>query len=343
MNISLLFRKKTPTLNRRRQVVEPARTSGVVREAWWLALVVVGLYLAAILFTYNRNDPSWSHSASDGVAIHNAGGAVGAWLADILLYLFGFSAWWWVVLAFYAIWLLYQRLEVVAGSERRLLLFNFLGFGTLLIASAALEAGHIRPLSVELPLAAGGMLGVVIDEIVRALLGFAGSTMFLLLLMAVGFSLFTGWSWIMMTERLGGALMASYFFVRDTWQDRQDRRAGRIAEQRREEFVVSERKRTEDRQPVQIETPTREITKSDRVEKERQVALFETLPDSPLPPLRLLDEPQGAIEPQSPETLEFTSRLIERKLMDFGIEVKVLTALPGPVITRYEHEPAAGV
>ena len=134
MNISLLFRKKTPTLNRRRQVVEPARTSGVVREAWWLALVVVGLYLAAILFTYNRNDPSWSHSASDGAAIHNAGGAVGAWLADILLYLFGFSAWWWVVLAFYAIWLRYQLMEVVAGSERRLLMFNFLGFGTLLIA-----------------------------------------------------------------------------------------------------------------------------------------------------------------------------------------------------------------
>ena len=343
MNISLFFRKKTPVLNRRREIVEPARTSGVVREAWWLGLVAVGLYLAAILFTYDRNDPSWSHSASDGATIQNAGGAVGAWLADILLYLFGFSAWWWVVLAFYAIWLVYQRLEVVAGSEQRLLLFNFLGFGTLLIASAALESGHIRPLPAELPLAAGGMLGSVVDEIVRALLGFAGSTLFLLLMMAVGFSLFTGWSWIMMTERLGGAIMDSYFFARNFWQDRQDRRAGRIAEQRREEFVVSERKRTEDRQPVQIEVPVREIAKSERVEKERQVALFETLPDSPLPPLRLLDEPHGVVEPQSAETLEFTSRLIERKLMDFGIEVKVLTALPGPVITRYELEPAAGV
>ena len=86
-----------------------------------------------------------------------------------------------------------------------------------------------------------------------------------------------------------------------------------------------------------------EIPKSERVQRESQVSLFEAHPDSPLPPLHLLDEPKGEIEVQSAETLEFTSRLIERKLMDFGIEVKVLAAMPGPVITRYELEPAAGV
>ncbi len=79
------------------------------------------------------------------------------------------------------------------------------------------------------------------------------------------------------------------------------------------------------------------------MQKEKQVSLFEGIPDTALPPLHLLDEAKGEIEVQSAETLEFTSRLIERKLMDFGIEVKVLTALPGPVITRYELEPAAGV
>jgi S-DNA-T family DNA segregation ATPase FtsK/SpoIIIE len=338
----LFFQKKLSVPKPCRESASP-KTAGVVREAWWLVLVMVGLYLAAILLTYDRNDPSWSHSASDSAVIENAGGQVGAWLADILLYLFGFSAWWWVVFAFYGVWLVYQRLEVVAGSERRLLLFNFLGFGLLLLASCALEAGHIRPLPAELPLAPGGMLGSVVDEGLQALFNFAGSTMLLLLLMAVGFSLFTGWSWIMMTERLGGALVWSYFSARNSWLDRQDRRAGKLAEQRREEFVVSERKRTEDRQPVKVETPPREIARSDRVEKERQTALFEALPDSPLPPLRLLDEPHGTVELPSAETLDFTSRLIERKLMDFGIEVQVLTALPGPVITRYELEPAAGV
>jgi S-DNA-T family DNA segregation ATPase FtsK/SpoIIIE len=187
------------------------------------------------------------------------------------------------------------------------------------------------------------MLGEVVDDVLRKILGYAGSSMVLLLAFATGFSLFTGWSWLTITEKIGTALETSYFFLRDHWRDRQDRKVGQVAEQLREEYVESERKRTEDRPPVVIETPVLEVPKSDRVEKERQSPLFETLPDSPLPPLHLLDEPQGEVEVQSAETLEFTSRLIERKLMDFNIEVKVTSALPGPVITRYEFEPAAGV
>ncbi|HLD09896.1 MAG TPA: DNA translocase FtsK 4TM domain-containing protein, partial [Methylophilaceae bacterium] len=194
----MFFQKKTSPLNsrlKRRSEAATPKTSGVVREAWWLALVAVGVYLTVILFSYHRDDPSWSHSASDSAVIHNTGGRVGAWLADMLLYLFGFSAWWWVVLAFYAIWLIYLRLEVVAMSQRPLLLFNLVGFGILLVASSALEAGHILPLPSDLPLGPGGMLGSVVDEMLRTMLGFAGSTMVLLSLMAIGFSLFTGWSW----------------------------------------------------------------------------------------------------------------------------------------------------
>lgn len=340
--IILFFQKKNLPLNSKRETPRP-ETPGIVKEAWWLGLVVVGLYLTIILATYQREDPSWSHTASDAAITHNAGGTVGAWLSDILLYLFGFSAWWLAVFAFYAIWLVYLRLEVVAASRKPLLLLNFIGFGLLLVASASLEYGHLLALPAQLPLAPGGMLGSVVDGLLRGMLGFAGSTMALLLMMAVGFSLFTGWSWIMMTEKLGGALEWAYAYVRNKWQDRQDRKLGKVAEQLRTEFVDNERKRTEDRPPIQIQAPALEIPKSDRIEKERQSPLFETLPDSPLPPLHLLDEPSGVVEVQSAETLEFTSRLIERKLMDFGIEVKVIAALPGPVITRYEIEPAAGV
>jgi DNA segregation ATPase FtsK/SpoIIIE, S-DNA-T family len=343
----LFFQKKTSPLNsrlvKRASEATASKTAGVVREAWWLVLVTLGIYLTVILFSYHRDDPSWSHSASDNAIVHNAGGAVGAWLADMMLYLFGISAWWWVIFAFYAMWLVYLRLEVVALSQRPLLLFNLVGFGILLIASCALEAGHLLPLPAVLPLGAGGMLGSVADDLLRGMFGFAGSTMVLLLLAAVGFSLFTGWSWILMTEKLGSWLEFAYIFIRDTLQDRKDRRAGKLAEQLRNEFVDSERKRTEDRPPVHIEAPVMAIPKSDRVQKERQVALFDAHPDSALPPLHLLDEPHGEVELQSAETLDFTSRLIERKLMDFGIEVKVLTALPGPVITRYELEPAAGI
>jgi S-DNA-T family DNA segregation ATPase FtsK/SpoIIIE len=250
----LFFHKKSTALNSRRQVATP-KNIRLIREAWWLVLVVIGVYLAAILFTYYPNDPSWSHSASDNAVVHNAGGAIGAWVSDMLLYLFGFSAWWWVGFAFYAMWLVYLRLEADEVGQRPLLLFNMVGFGLLLVASCSLEAGHIVQLPAILPAVSGGMLGSVTDEIVQSMFGFAGSTLVLLMLFAIGFSLFTGWSWLMMTEMLGGAIISAYHFVINTWQDRQDRQAGKRAEQLRTVFVENERKRVEDRPPVQIEKP----------------------------------------------------------------------------------------
>ena len=337
----MFFNKKTASTSSNHK--PPAEHAGLVKEAWWFFFAVIGVYLVLILATYYPNDPSWSHSASENVAIHNAGGVVGAWMSDMLLYIFGFSAWWWAVFAFYAIWLVYLRLDVVALGRKPLLFVNFFGFGMLLLASSCLEYGHLISLPAQLPQNPGGVLGEILDQLLRASIGYLGATLILLFSMAVGFSLFTGWSWILIVEKFGSGLIGTYQFLIAKWQDRKDREAGKLAEQKRNEFVEMERKRIEDRAPIQIETPVLEIPKSERVKKESQASLFEAIPDSPLPPLHLLDEPKGEVEVQSAETLEFTSRLIERKLMDFGIEVKVLAAMPGPVITRYELEPAAGV
>ena len=341
----MFFKKSTPVNARREVPMTKSHVIGskLIKEAWWLGLVLIGLYITVILFTYHNEDPSWSHMAADNAPIHNSGGSVGAWVSDMLLYLFGFSAWWWAVLAFYAMWFVYLKLEVVDQSEKLFLLFNFIGFALLLIASCTLEAGHLVSLPATLPLAPGGMLGTSVDGLLRGMFGYTGSTMFLLAMFVVGFSLFTGWSWILITEKFGAFLIFTYESIKFKWQDWQDRKAGKAVEMERAEYVESERKKTVNREPVQIETPVLEIAQSARVQKEKQVPLFETHPDSPLPPIHLLDEPAGTVELQSAETLDFTSRLIERKLNDFGIEVKVLTALPGPVITRYELEPSAGV
>lgn len=338
----MFFNKKTVNSSNVSKHID-AESAGLAKEAWWLFFAVVGLYLVLILASYYHDDPSWTHSASEGAIVHNAGGTVGALLSDMLLYIFGFSAWWFAVFAFYAIWLVYLRLDVVAQGRKPLLFLNFFGFGLLLISSSCLEYGHLVHLPATLPQDAGGVMGNIFDTMIRESLGFVGSTLVLLFAMAAGFSLFTGWSWILIIEKFGGALLGAYQWMLTKYRDSKDREAGKIAEQQRTEFVEQERKRTEDRAPIQIETPVLEIPKSERVQRESQAALFATLPDSPLPPLHLLDEPKGEIEVLSAETLEFTSRLIERKLMDFGIEVKVLAAMPGPVITRYELEPAAGV
>ena len=341
----MFFNKKSSAVNGRLHAPpSPSQQHGanLVREAWWLGLVLVGLYLAVILVSYHNQDPSWSQTASDDAIIQNLGGAVGAWIADMMLYLFGFSAWWWVILAFYSVWLVYLRLELTI-SERPFLLFNLVGFALLLISSCALEAGHLIALPATLPLSGGGMLGNAVDSGLRSMFGFAGSSMLLLSLFAVGFSLFTGWSWIMITEKLGKNLIAAYDWSINQYNDWQDRKAGKVVVQKREEFVEAERKRTEDRAPIEIKAPVVEIAQSERVLKEKQTALFATDLDSSLPPLHLLDVANNTVDLPSVETLDFTSRLIERKLMDFGIETKVLSAQPGPVITRFELEPAAGV
>ena len=166
----------------------------------------------------------------------------------------------------------------------------------------------------------------------------------MLTLFAIGASLFTGISWLSVIELTGAALESAYTFTLDSWQRRQDRKAGEIATLEREVVVEEDKKRIiEDHEPIRIEAPVVEIQKSERVIKERQAPLFLDLPDTPLPPLALLDEPQADVEAMSAETLEYTSRLIEKKLSDFGVQVKVLAAYPGPVITRYEIEPAVGV
>jgi S-DNA-T family DNA segregation ATPase FtsK/SpoIIIE len=341
-----LFFKKSKPVNARREAEihkSNAVVAKLVKEAWWIGLVLAGLYITVILFTYHAEDPSWSHMAAANTAIHNSGGNFGAWFSDLLLYLFGFSAWWWAVLAFYAMWFVYLKLEAVDRSEKPFLLLNFMGFALLLVASCALEAGHLVNLPATLPLAPGGMLGASVDSFLRSMFGYTGSSMLLLVMFVVGFSLFTGWSWIMITEKFGAATIASYEFIKLKLHDWQDRKAGKVVELERSEFVQTERKRVVDREPVHIALPVLEIAQSERVQKEKQAPLFDAHPDSPLPPIHLLDEPSGTVELPSAETLDFTSRLIERKLMDFGIEVKVLTAFPGPVITRYELEPAAGV
>ncbi|MBI5007008.1 MAG: DNA translocase FtsK 4TM domain-containing protein [Nitrosomonadales bacterium] len=320
----------------------PERLLGLLRESRWLLLVAVAVYLILILFGFDRADPSWSHSASNAVT-NNPGGVLGAWLADVLLYLFGFSAWWLVTLMLQRVWASYRRMRADSLFDQRALWVSLSGFLVLLFASSALEALRLYTWQVELPLRPGGMLGDVLGGALAHVLGFTGATLFLLALMVASFSLYTGLSWLRFVDWFGGVLEESYLWARNTWQTRQDKRIGAQAMQERSIVVEEEKKRVEEHQPIHIEMPVMEVPRSTRVEKEKQVSLFADIPDTDLPPLRLLDEAKQQVEVVSAETLEFTSRLIERKLKDFGVEVKVVGAYPGPVITRYEIDPSVGV
>lgn len=334
--------------SRRRAVNKPLRkplaprVSALLREVWWLAAVGLALYLGMILLTYHAVDPGWSRIGGDQPLL-NAGGAFGAWLSDLLLYLFGASAWLWVALALYLVWWGYRRIGDAECEHRQGLSLTLIGFLLVLLSSSALEAMRFHSLPLSLPLTAGGALGDSLSQLIQSVFGFDGGTVLLLLAWGAGLSLFTGLSWLELAEKVGTGLEKSFRFLIETWQAKRDRQAGQEATTEREEIVRQERKRIRKEPPVRIEAPLAVIEKSERVQEERQDLLFRDLPDAQRPPLRLLDEPTQAAAQIDQASLEATSRLIERKLREFGVEVKVLAAYPGPVITRYEIEPASGV
>ncbi len=343
----MIFKRKQPNERRRATAGSvsssslPPRFARLVRESWWLLVVAGFLWLALILATYTKTDPGWSFSGT-GDAIANRGGPVGAWLADLLLYLFGASAWWWVAAGIVIVAAGYRRIGHPDFATEHPAGLAVFGFALVLMTSAALEALRLYRLPATLPLAPGGAVGDLVGGSLARLIGFNGATLLLLALFAVGWSLFSGMSWLRLMERVGAGIEQSVAWFRRRADAREDRRLGVQALAERE-AVVHAKTDVVLREPVLVVPPVVDVPKSNRVVKEKQRPLFRELPDSPLPPLDLLDDPPASQETVSAETLEYTSRLIERKLADFGVAVKVLAAYPGPVITRYEIEPAVGV
>jgi len=340
----MILNSKNPSIGRSSGAAEARlspRFAALVKESWWLLIVAVFAYLALILATYRKSDPGWSFSGT-GEAIHNKGGVVGAWFSDLLLYLFGVSSWWWVFAGVVLVVTGYRHLTR-EDNERLHPWLALPGFLLVLVASASLEALRLYRLPAQLPGVPGGAVGDVLGDALAHALGFNGATLLLIVLFAIGWSLFTGMSWLKLMERLGAAIEASLALVRRRREQRRDRALGAAATEEREQFVEAARETIDEREPVLVVPAQAEVVKSERVVKEKQKPLFQELPDSPLPPLALLEDAPSAQEQVSAETLEFTSRLIERKLADFGVSVKVLAAYPGPVITRFEIEPAIGV
>jgi len=320
------------------------RLARLLGEAGWILAAVAALALLFVLASYSKADPAFSH-ATGATRFENLGGRAGAWVADVLLLLFGLSAWWWVAAALVLVVAGWRRLHERVGVAAEGLpgWARGLGFGLLLGASSGLEALRLHSLKIALPDAPGGVVGDAVAQALSSGLGFTGGTVALLVGIAVGLSLFFGFSWLGVAERLGMLIEGRFRRVSERREEAEDRAIGAQVAQAREERLEQERVREDDTPPVHIERPPARVAPSERVQKEKQVPLFAELSDARLPTLDLLDEPPAQTETVSTETLEYTSRLIEKKLRDFGVEVTVTAAYPGPVITRYEIEPATGV
>jgi len=313
---------------------------------------VLWLLMLIALLTHSPLDEAFSTSGS-GDAARNSVGALGAWWSDMLLFLFGFSAWWLMALGLHR-WLaaladLLRRRGVDAAHATSTRSgwpswVSWLGLILLLSASTSLEWTRMYHAESLLPGGhAGGVLGYLLGPLSMKGLGFAGSGVLWIAMLVAGLSLAFRFSWLQLADAIGERL--------DAWRDQrverieraEDMRLGEQALREREDIAEVEHELGEDHAPIVIAAPVIEVPRSDRVVKERQKPLFLELADTKLPQVDLLDAAPGRAETVSLETLEMTSRLIEKKLKDFGVEVRVVAASPGPVITRYEIEPATGV
>jgi S-DNA-T family DNA segregation ATPase FtsK/SpoIIIE len=332
----------------RRFADEFGLTAGLVLLIFWVLA----------LLTYSAQDVAWSTSGAASV-IQNRGGLLGAWLADGSYFLFGFSTWW-LVAAGLRVWLsglarwlrghdLLTTPAAPAGQQASRLgsrrLAFWCGLVLLLCASAGLEWARLYSLEARLPGHGGGVLGYFFGPLSVRLLGFVGSALVTIAVALVGAALVFRFSWAQVAERLGAWLYFQIESRREKRELEQDIALGQQAMREREEVVIEEHEEQVEHHalPLRIEPVLAEVPKSERVAKERQKPLFVELPDSRLPQVDLLDGALLRQETVPAETLEMTSRMIEKRLKDFGVEVRVVLAQPGPVITRYEIEPAVGV
>ena len=330
-----------------------AAPRGAVARFGHEAVLVLGLlalvfWLLALL-SYSAQDAAWSTSGADQ-ATANWAGRLGAWLADGSYFALGFSVWWTVAVALHA-WVA-ALLRWVGGHAapdgrqwlRRSAYWG--GLALLMAASTALEWSRLYRFEGLLPGYAGGVLGYAVGPLAVRWLGFTGSGLVCVMAVVLGAALVFGFSWGRVAEWLGGRIDALVRLGRARREKALDVAAGRRAAREREVVLREERHEIAEHhpQPVTIIEPVlHDAPQSTRVVKERQKPLFTDMPDSHLPQVDLLDGAPQHKEAVSPETLEITSRLIEKKLKDFGVDVTVVAAQPGPVITRYEIEPATGV
>ncbi|OAX54946.1 DNA translocase FtsK [Xanthomonas graminis] len=318
------------------------------RQKLWrdLALIAIApllLYLLASLATHSNNDPAWTHTGSVVAPVHNMGGKFGAIASDVLLQLFGYVAFMLPVVLGSVTWIALigereDQSESDLGPALRLV-----GMVGLLISATGFL--HLRLFAGEVA-EAGGILGKIVSGSLSAGFGVLGANLFIIVLLLVSITLATGLSWFAVMERIGRVMMTLPTLARRGSQQANEWQQTRAMREEREEVRKVDAVQRAKREPVRIEPPPAPVVeKSERAKREQQIPLFHGTggDQSGIPPLALLDDPKPQTKGYSEETLETLSRQIEFKLKDFRIEAQVVGAYPGPVITRFEIEPAPGI
>ncbi|MDI3263020.1 MAG: DNA translocase FtsK 4TM domain-containing protein [Fulvimonas sp.] len=312
-----------------------------LRETGALLLLPLAIYLLVCLFSYDDLDPSWGHAGTVAHA-RNIGGAVGANIANLLRYIFGLVAYAFpLLLVLLGVQVLRQHgVRHTHPWEPSLRLIGWVFF--FITAPALLYINFSRwPV---LPQGVGGIVGQWVGGALLRAFGPTGAPLLLLALFLGAVTLATGLSWFRLMDWTGQAALALFARMRQALKRAPEAIIAQQARAERDVVKKTDAARQAKREPVRIETPPAPVVRSERARVETQIPLFTgAAAPGELPPLSLLDEAPEQGPGYSEETLEVLSRQVELKLKDFRIEAKVVGVYPGPVITRFELEPAAGV
>ncbi|XWT13443.1 DNA translocase FtsK [Stutzerimonas urumqiensis] len=347
-----------------------------LKEGALIALAALCVYLWMALLTYDPADPGWTHTSSVE-QVQNAAGRAGAWFADVLFMALGYFAYLFPLLLAIKTWQVFKGRHLPWQWSGWLFSWRLIGLVFLILSGSALAYIHFSAGS-HMPASAGGALGESLGQLAVLSLNVQGSTLLFLALFLFGLTVFADLSWFRVMDVTGKITLdlvelVQGFFGR-WWAARSERKqlvsqlreadervsevvAPVVSDQRerarakerllkREENLAKHMSDRESRPAPVISVPTaaKAPEPSKRVLKEKQAPLFvDTLADGSLPPISLLDAAEKKQKQFSPESLEAMSRLLEIKLKEFGVEVVVESVHPGPVITRFEIQPAPGV
>jgi len=321
----------------------------ILREGALLGWLLVCLCLLIAFVSYSPDDPGWSYTAGRD-QIHNAAGAAGAWLADVFFSLFGYMSFLFPTLLALRAWNVFKaRRDRPEPFDWIIFTLRFVGIALVMASATALTAMHHGATGGDLPFGAGGLMGDSFGSAVTAGFSHVGGTLILVAVFLFGVTIFTDLSWLAVIDALGRWTLIGWDRLAARLSQhrraKEERQAAEEATRVRQETVERKQKRGTERKEPTIQAPVKPPQPSVRVEKEKQAILFKSEPvTGELPPLSLLDEAvKHNDRGYSRESLEAMSRLLELKLQDFGITVEVVEVMPGPVITRFEIQPAPGV
>jgi len=325
-----------------------------LREVAVLAFVASALFFLISLATFSNEDAGWTHSGAVQT-VSNACGVFGAWLADFSLSFFGLVAYLFPAFILWHGYLLYS--QYTKSWEKLTIALHWVGTAATVISGAALSSLHLLRIKVELPGNTGGIIGDEISNSLAFTLGNSGATLFLLVLFLSGITLATRMSWMALIDLVGRYTL---FFCRVIFHSATGLRYERInqteqpVESRQTSPSVSffekkEINRTASAKHAVMTTPAPIIEKDfeaiDKIAKpvKKQPQTYIVDMENILPALALLDNRDTRVRGYTQTDLEEMSRLVEHILQDFNVIVEVVGVLPGPVITRFELLPAAGV